>query len=87
MSDKLNETFKKHLKLLHNKLNLNSDGDYFEIIKLNEDISEATTDGGSLPELALKGAKVIDVMTSSDGKVHLRIQAVNSTQLYDAVLV
>jgi len=90
MSDKLNETFKKHLKLLHNKLNLNSDGDYFKIVddeKLNEDISEATTDGGSLPELALKGAKVIDVMTSSDGKVHLRIQAVNSTQLYDAVLV
>jgi len=138
MSDKLNETFKKHLKLLHNKLNLNenenkyydakildngdyqilavnnkdnplnvkvgdvvkkgvadlkqylSDGDYFKIVddeKLNEDISEATTDGGSLPELALKGAKVINVMTSSDGKVHLRIAAVNSTQLYDAVLV
>jgi len=27
MSDKLNETFKKHLKLLHNKLNLNEGGD------------------------------------------------------------
>jgi hypothetical protein len=26
-------------------------------------------------------------MTSSDGKVHLRIKAANSTQLYDAVLV
>ena len=50
-------------------------------------LSEVTTDGGSLPELALKGAEVIDVMTSSDGKVHLRIKAANSTQLYDAVLV
>jgi hypothetical protein len=68
-----NETFKKHLDLLHKSL--------------NEDISEVTTDGGSLPELALKGAEVIDVMTSSDGKVHLRIKAANSTQLYDAVLV
>ncbi len=68
-----NETFKKHLNLLHKSL--------------NEDISEVTTDGGSLPELALKGAEVIDVMTSSDGKVHLRIKAANSTQLYDAVLV
>jgi hypothetical protein len=68
-----NETFKKHLGLLHKSL--------------NEDISEVTTDGGSLPELALKGAEVIDVMTSSDGKVHLRIKAANSTQLYDAVLV
>jgi hypothetical protein len=73
MSNKLNETFKKHLDLLHKSL--------------NEDISEVTTDGGSLPELALKGAEVIDVMTSSDGKVHLRIKAANSTQLYDAVLV
>lgn len=68
-----NETFKKHLNLLHKSL--------------NEDISEVTTDGGSLPELALKGAEVIDVMTSSDGKVHLRIKAANSTQLYDAILV
>ena len=50
-------------------------------------LSEVTTDGSSLPELALKGAEVIDVMTSSDGKVHLRIKAANSTQLYDAVLV
>jgi hypothetical protein len=70
-----NETFQKHLGLLNKKL------------QLNEDISEVTTDGGSLPELALKGAEVIDVITSSDGKVHLRIKAANSTQLYDAVLV
>jgi hypothetical protein len=26
-------------------------------------------------------------MTSSDGKVHLRLKGSNSTQLYDAVLV
>lgn len=71
----VDETFQKHLGLLNKKL------------QLNEDISEVTTDGGSLPELALKGAEVIDVMTSSDGKVHLRIKAVNSTQLYDAILV
>jgi len=70
-----NETFQKHLGLLNKKL------------QLNEDISEVTTDGSSLPELALKGAEVIDVITSSDGKVHLRIKAANSTQLYDAVLV
>jgi hypothetical protein len=54
---------------------------------LKRPVDEVTTDGGSLPELALKGAEVIDVMTSSDGKVHLRIKAANSTQLYDAVLV
>jgi hypothetical protein len=51
-------------------------------------LSEVTTDGGSLPEPAgLRGAEVIDVMTSSDGKVHLRLKGSNSTQLYDAVLV
>ena len=41
---------------------------------------------GSEPS-GLRGAEVIDVMTSSDGKVHLRLKAANSTQLYDAVLV
>lgn len=35
----------------------------------------------------LKGAEVIDVFVDSDGKVHLRIKGVNSTQLFDAVLV
>jgi len=157
MSNKLNETFKKHLGLLNKKLNegndnlvsmieryveiietlksisLSYDGDtpsledekrniktqiisskgqeYFNMVdelaelkvrKGNQSkvealanqlglpqlaLSEVTTDGGSLPELALRGAEVIDVMTSSDGKVHLRIKAANSTQLYDAVLV
>ena len=48
-------------------------------------LSEVTTEG-SEPS-GLRGATVIDVMTSSDGKVHLRIKAANSTQLYDAVLV
>jgi len=48
-------------------------------------LSEVTTEG-SEPS-GLRGAEVIDVMTSSDGKVHLRIKAANSTQLYDAVLV
>jgi hypothetical protein len=157
MSNKLNETFKKHLGLLHKKLNEDT-GDivsmierYIEIIETLKSValsyggdtpsledekrnikkqiisskgqeyfnmvdelaelkvrkgnqskvdalanqlglpqlalSEVTTDGSSLPELALKGAEVIDVMTSSDGKVHLRIKAANSTQLYDAVLV
>jgi len=157
MSNKLNETFKKHLGLLHKKLNedtgdivsmieryieiietlksisLSYDGDtpsledekrniktqiisskgqeYFNMVdelaelkvrKGNQSkvealanqlglpqlaLSEVTTDGGSLPELALRGAEVIDVMTSSDGKVHLRLKGSNSTQLYDAVLV
>ncbi len=48
-------------------------------------LSEVTTEG-SEPS-GLRGAEVIDVMSSSDGKVHLRIKAANSTQLYDAVLV
>jgi hypothetical protein len=158
MSNKLNETFKKHLGLLHKKLNedtgdivsmieryieiietlksvaLSYDGDtpsledekrnikkqiisskgqeYFNMVdelaelkvrKGNQSkvealanqlglpqlaLSEVTTDGGSLPEPAgLRGAEVIDVMTSSDGKVHLRLKGSNSTQLYDAVLV
>ena len=48
-------------------------------------LSEVTTEGSE--PAGLRGAEVIDVMTSSDGKVHLRIKAANSTQLYDAVLV
>jgi hypothetical protein len=48
-------------------------------------LSEVTTEGNE--PSGLRGATVIDVMTSSDGKVHLRIKAANSTQLYDAVLV
>jgi len=67
MSDKLNETFQKHLGLFHKKIN------------------EVTTEGTE--PAGLRGAEVIDVMTSSDGKVHLRLKAANSTQLYDAVLV
>jgi hypothetical protein len=47
-------------------------------------LSEVTNEG-SEPS-GLKGAEVIDVMTR-DGKVHLRIKAANSTQLYDAILV
>ena len=52
---------------------------------LNKKINEVTTEGTD--PSGLRGAEVIDVMTSSDGKVHLRIKAANSTQLYDAVLV
>jgi hypothetical protein len=48
-------------------------------------LSEVTTEG-SEPD-GLRGATVIDVITSSDGKVQLQIKAANSTQLYDAVLV
>ena len=48
-------------------------------------LSEVTNEGNE--PSGLRGATVIDVMTSSDGKVHLRIKAANSTQLYDAVLV
>ena len=48
-------------------------------------LSEVTTEG-SEPS-GLRGAEVIDVMTSSDGKVHLRLKGSNSTQLYDAILV
>jgi hypothetical protein len=75
MSNKLNETFKKHLGLLNKKIN------------------EVTTEGNEssglkqLVPITLKGATVIDVMTSSDGKVHLRLKGSNSTQLYDAILV
>jgi len=155
MSNKLNETFKKHLGLLHKKLNedtgdivsmieryveiietlksinLTNDGDtpalddekrniktqiisskgqeYFNMVdelaelkvrKGNQSKVEALANQLGLPQLALsevttesnepaglKGATVIDVMTSRDGKVHLRIKASNSTQLYDAVLV
>ena len=155
MSNKLNETFKKHLGLLHKKLNedtgdivsmieryveiietlksinLTNDGDtpaledekrniksqiisskgqeYFNMVdelaelkvrKGNQSKVEALANQLGLPQLALsevttegnepsglRGATVIDVMTSSDGKVHLRIKAANSTQLYDAVLV
>jgi hypothetical protein len=155
MSNKLNETFKKHLGLLRKKLNESNDNlvsmieRYVEIIETLKSIS-LSRDGGDpdledekkqiknqiisskgqeyfnmvdefvelkvrkgnqseveslanqlgLPQLALsevttegnepsglRGATVIDVMTSSDGKVHLRIKAANSTQLYDAVLV
>jgi hypothetical protein len=155
MSNKLNETFKKHLGLLHKKLNEGNDNlvsmieRYVEIIETLKSIS-LTNDGGDpdledekrniksqiisskgqeyfnmvdelaelkvrkgnqseveslanqlgLPQLALSevttegnepaglvGAEVIKVMTSSDGKVHLRLAAANSTQLYDAVLV
>ena len=68
-----NETFQKHLGLLNKKL------------QLNEDISEVTTEGSE--PAGLRGAEVIHVITSSDGKVHLRIKAANSNQLYDAVLV
>ena len=68
-----NETFKKHLGLLNKKL------------QLNENIGEVTTEG-SEPD-GLRGGEVIDVITSSDGEVHLRIKAANSTQLFDAVLV
>jgi hypothetical protein len=155
MSNKLNETFQKHLGLLHKKLNedtgdivsmieryieiietlksvaLSYDGDtpsledekrnikkqiisskgqeYFNMVdelaelkvrKGNQSKVEALANQLGLPQLALsevttegnepaglKGATVIDVMTSSDGKVHLRLAAANSTQLYDAVLV
>ena len=155
MSNKLNETFKKHLGLLHKKLNedtgdivsmieryveiietlksinLTNDGDtpalddekrniknqiisskgqeYFNMVdelaelkvrKGNQSKVEALANQLGLPQLALsevttegnepsglRGATVIDVMTSSDGKVQLRIKAANSTQLYDAVLV
>ena len=155
MSNKLNETFKKHLGLLHKKLNedtgdivsmieryveiietlksisLSRDGgdpdledekkqiknqiisskgqEYFNMVdelaelkvrKGNQSKVEALANQLGLPQLALsevttesnepsglRGATVIDVMTSSDGKVHLRIKAANSTQLYDAVLV
>jgi len=155
MSNKLNETFKKHLGLLHKKLNedtgdivsmieryveiietlksinLTNDGDtpalddekrniknqiisskgqeYFNMVdelaelkvrKGNQSKVEALANQLGLPQLALsevtnegnepsglRGAEVIDVMTSRDGKVHLRIKASNSTQLYDAVLV
>jgi hypothetical protein len=48
-------------------------------------LSEVTTEGNE--PSGLRGATVIDVMTSSDGKVHLRLKGSNSTQLYDAVLV
>jgi hypothetical protein len=48
-------------------------------------LSEVTTEGNE--PAGLVGAEVIKVMTSSDGKVQLRIKAANSTQLYDAVLV
>ena len=150
-----NETFQKHLGLLHKKLNedtgdivsmieryieiietlksvaLSYDGDtpaledekrkiknqiisskgqeYFNMVdefvelkvrKGNQSEVEALANQLGLPQLALsevtnegsepaglRGAEVIDVMTSSDGKVHLRIKAANSTQLYDAVLV
>jgi hypothetical protein len=155
MSNKLNETFKKHLGLLHKKLNedtgdivsmieryieiietlksvaLSYDGDtpsledekrnikkqiisskgqeYFNMVdelaelkvrKGNQSKVEALANQLGLPQLALsevttegnepsglRGATVIDVMTSSDGKVHLRLKGSNSTQLYDAVLV
>ena len=155
MSNKLNETFQKHLGLLRKKLNegndnlvsmieryieiietlksvaLSYDGDtpaledekrnikkqiisskgqeYFNMVdelaelkvrKGNQSKVEALANQLGLPQLALsevttegtepaglRGAEVIDVMTSSDGKVHLRIKAANSTQLYDAVLV
>jgi hypothetical protein len=56
-------------------------------------LSEVTTEGNEpsglkqLVPITLKGATVIDVMTSSDGKVHLRLKGSNSTQLYDAILV
>jgi len=155
MSNKLNETFQKHLGLLRKKLNEGNDNlvsmieRYVEIIETLKSIS-LSRDGGDpdledekkqiknqiisskgqeyfnmvdefvelkvrkgnqseveslanqlgLPQLALsevttegnepsglRGATVIDVMTSSDGKVQLRIKAANSTQLYDAVLV
>jgi hypothetical protein len=155
MSNKLNETFQKHLGLLHKKLNegndnlvsmieryveiietlksisLSYDGDtpaledekrniksqiisskgqeYFNMVdelaelkvrKGNQSKVEALANRLGLPQLALsevttegnepsglRGATVIDVMTSSDGKVHLRLKGSNSTQLYDAVLV
>jgi hypothetical protein len=151
----VDETFKKHLGLLHKKLNedtgdivsmieryieiietlksinLTNDGDtpaledekrniksqiisskgqeYFNMVdelaelkvrKGNQSKVEALANQLGLPQLALsevtnegsepaglRGATVIDVMTSSDGKVQLRIKAANSTQLYDAVLV
>lgn len=155
MSKLINETFQKHLGLLHKKLNegndnlvsmieryveiietlasisLSRDGgdpsledekkqiknqiisskgqEYFNMVdefvelkvrKGNQSEVEALANQLGLPQLALsevtnegsepaglRGAEVIDVMTSSDGKVHLRIKAANSTQLYDAVLV
>jgi hypothetical protein len=48
-------------------------------------LSEVTTEGNE--PAGLVGAEVIKVMTSSDGKVHLRLKGSNSTQLYDAILV
>ena len=151
----VDETFKKHLGLLHKKLNedtgdivsmieryieiietlksvaLSYDGDtpaledekrniksqiisskgqeYFNMVdelaelkvrKGNQSKVEALANQLGLPQLALsevttegsepaglRGATVIDVMTDPEGKVHLRIKAANSTQLYDAVLV
>jgi hypothetical protein len=163
MSNKLNETFKKHLGLLNKKLNegndnlvsmieryveiietlasisLSRDGgdptledekkqiknqiisskgqEYFNMVdefvelkvrKGNQSEVEALANQLGLPQLALsevtnegsepsglkqlvpislKGAVVIDVIHSSDGKVHLRLKGSNSTQLYDAILV
>lgn len=67
----IDKTFEKHLSLLNKKL------------QLNENISEVTTEPPGL-----KGGEVIDVIVDErDGKVHLRIKAANSTQLFDAVLV
>jgi hypothetical protein len=60
---------------------------------LKRPVDEVTTEGNEssglkqLVPITLKGATVIDVMTSSDGKVHLRLKGSNSTQLYDAILV
>jgi len=74
MSNKLNETFKKHLGLLNKKI--------------NEVTNEGNESSGlkQLVPITLKGATVIDVI-QRDGKVHLRLKGSNSTQLYDAILV
>lgn len=75
MSNKLNETFKKHLGLLNKKINeVTNEGNESSALK-------------QLVPISLKGAVVIDVIPSSDGKVHLRLKGSNSTQLYDAILV
>jgi hypothetical protein len=71
----VDETFKKHLGLLNKKI--------------NEVTNEGSESSGlnQLVPISLKGAVVIDVIPSSDGKVHLRLKGSNSTQLYDAILV